>query len=398
MSISEIELKFLINNIKIAIDDIYYISTIYPITKNSLIIKFHHSQKKDISLLVSTFGICITKYQYSTIEENEAIKKIKSDLERSRLVDISIFSGERIVQFIFQNITGIKYFLIVELFGNGNIILCNESLKILAIINPINVRHRTLKPGLKYFQPPSRGIDPRSINFNEFISIVKRDNEENTNIKKWLGRNISISKKYIEFIVNNLNIENKKIQELSSTELKMLFDNIILLINNISLGAGNYEPCIILDEKGNFEEISPFIPYNINPQRIKKFSSYFEAVDVYLNYLIINSDASKYSELEKRIETLEHDIKEQEKAKDLVILKSNKLREFANLLMQQPNNIINTENNAFQKTLNDFNAKILNIKGKYFLEIAEEKIDLDVVKFSSPKLSSFLFNIEKMKV
>jgi len=169
MSISEIELKFILNDIKKTIDDIYYISTIYPITKNSLIIKFHHSQKNDVSLLVSTFGICITKYQYSTIEDNEVIKKIKSDLERSKLVDISIFSGERIVQFIFQNITGIKYFLIVELFGNGNIILCNESLKILAIINPINVRHRTLKPGLKYFQPPSRGIDPLSINFNEFL-------------------------------------------------------------------------------------------------------------------------------------------------------------------------------------------------------------------------------------
>ena len=102
MSISEIELKFILNDIKKTIDDIYYISTIYPITKNSLILKFHHSQKNDVSLLVSTFGICITKYQYSTIEDNEAIKKIKSDLERSKLVDISIFSGERIVQIYFS--------------------------------------------------------------------------------------------------------------------------------------------------------------------------------------------------------------------------------------------------------------------------------------------------------
>jgi predicted ribosome quality control (RQC) complex YloA/Tae2 family protein len=114
-----------------------------------------------------------------------------------------------------------------------------------------------------------------------------------------------------------------------------------------------------------------------------------------LNYLIINSDASKYSELEKRIEILEHDIKEQEKAKNFVISKSNKLREFANLLMQQSNIIINTENDSFQKILNDFNAKMLNIKGKYFLQIDDEKIPLDEVNFSSPKLSSFLFNVAK---
>ncbi len=103
----------------------------------------------------------------------------------------------------------------------------------------------------------------------------------------------------------------------------------------------------------------------------------------------------RYSELEKRIELLEHDLKEQEKAKNLVILKSNKLREFANLLMQQSNNIINTENDVFQKILHDFNANILNIKGKYFLEIVDEKIALDVVNFNSPKLSSFLFNLAK---
>ena len=98
--------------------------------------------------------------------------------------------------------------------------LCNESLKILAIINPINVRHRILKPGLKYFPPPSRGLIRFSINFNEFLSIVKRDKKENTDIKKWLGRNISISKKFIELVVNNLNFENKKIQELSRYRIK----------------------------------------------------------------------------------------------------------------------------------------------------------------------------------
>src|SRR5919107_5118806 len=117
MSISEIELKYIINNIKKNIDNIYYISNIYPITKNSLIIKFHHSQKNDISMLVSTFGICVTKYKYSVIEDNDAIKKIKSELERSKLIDVSIFEGERIVQFVFQNVNGLKYYLIVELFG-----------------------------------------------------------------------------------------------------------------------------------------------------------------------------------------------------------------------------------------------------------------------------------------
>ena len=395
MAISEIELKFLVNNVKEIIDDVYYVSTIYPITRNSLIIKFHHSQKNDVSLLVSTFGIGITKYHYPIIEDNEAIKKIKSELERSRLVDVSVFAGERIIQFVFQNIAGIKYILIVELFGNGNIILCNESLKILALINSINVRHRILRPGLNYFPPPPRGVDPISLNFDKFLSLVETNKKENIDIKRWLGRNLSISKKFIEYIVNNSKIKNKNINELSIDELKNLFDELIGLIENISNGVGHNESCIILDENSSPVDISPFIPYSISSDRIKKFSSYYDAVDEYLNYLIINSDASKNSELEKRIELLEHDLQEQEKAKSFVISKSGKLRDFATLLMQQTDIMINIENVFFQKILFDFNAKILNIKGKYFLEIVDEKMPLDLGNFNIPKLSSSLFNLAK---
>jgi predicted ribosome quality control (RQC) complex YloA/Tae2 family protein len=399
MSISEIELKFLVNHVKEIIDDVYYISNVYPITKNSLIIKFHHSQKNDISLLVSTFGICVTKYKYSVIEDNDAIKKIKSELERSKLIDVSIFEGERIVQFIFQNVNGLKYYLIVELFGNGNIILCDESLKILALINSLNVRHRVLKPGLHYVPPPPRGINPFSIDFDNFLSLVsttKEAGEGNIDIKKWLGRNLSISKKFVEHIINNSKIKNKKINEISTDDLKNLFDELILLIKNISNGVG-HEPCIILDESGNPTDISPIVPSTVDLNHVKNFGSYSDAVDEFLNNLIVNSDATKNSDLEKRLELLEHDLQEQEKAKNLVISKSAKLRDFAFLLMQQTDAVMNIENPTFQKILFDSNVKILNVRGKYVLEIADEKMPLDADNFNIPKLSSSLFGLAKEK-
>jgi predicted ribosome quality control (RQC) complex YloA/Tae2 family protein len=187
MAISEIELRYIVNNIKEVIDNVYYVSNISLITKNTLILKFHHSQKNDVSLLVSSFGICITKYKYSIIEDNDSLKKIKTDLERSKLIDISVVSGERIVQFVFQSIQGLKYYLIVELFGHGNIIICNDSHKILNILNPINVRHRVLKPGLKYFPPPSRGADPLSLDYDDFLSLIKNSDQGNIDIKRWLG-------------------------------------------------------------------------------------------------------------------------------------------------------------------------------------------------------------------
>lgn len=394
MAISEIELRYIVNNIKEVIDSVYYVSNISLITKNALIIKFHHSQKNDVSLLVSSFGICITKYKYSIIEDNESLKKIKTDLERSKLIDVSVVSGERIVEFVFQSIQGMKYYLIVELFGHGNIIICNESHKILNILNPLNVRHRVLKPGLKYFPPPSRGADPLSLDYDDFLSLIKNSDQGNIDIKKWLGRTLSISKKFIELAVQNSKISNKKVKDLTSVELKNLFEELTSLIRNILTGIG-HEPCIILDDNNNPADVSPITPSDVPPDHVRKYSLYTDAIDDLLNYSVLHTDSLRNSELEKQIESLEHDLNEQKKAKDLVISKSNKLRGFANLLMQETDGVLNPEKHSIAKLLQDSDAKILSIKGKDYLEIVDEKIAIDIGNSNIPKISSLLFNVAK---
>ncbi|VFJ13704.1 ribosome rescue protein RqcH [Candidatus Nitrosocosmicus franklandus] len=412
MAISEIELRFIVNNIKQVIDSVYYVSNISLITKNSLIIKFHHSQKNDVSLLVSTFGICITKYKYSIIEDNDILKKIKTYLERSKLIDAFVIQGERIVQFVFQSIQGVKYYLIVELFGQGNIIICNDSYKILNILNPINVRHRILRTGLKYFPPPTRGIDPLSITYADFLSLLDKSDSENIDLKRWLGRTLSISKKFIELAVHDSKISNKKIKDLTPSETKILFGVLTSVIRNIAAGVG-HEPSLILDENKNPLDISPVIPIDVDSKYVKRFSSYAEAIDEYLNYTILQNSTSRNSELEKQIESIEHDLDEQAKAKELVLSKSNQLRNFATLLMQKAStgsfssHYASSSSSSEQaisekyndqpltELLNEFGAKIVSIKGKDYLEIMGEKVPLDKGNINIPKISSLLFNAAK---
>ena len=106
------------------------------------------------------------------------------------------------------------------------------------------------------------------------------------------GRNLSISKKFVEYVVNNSKVKNKNIDELSTDDLKNLFDELIFLINNVTNGVG-HEGCIILDENNNPIDVSPFVPPSVNLERIKNFRSYSDAVDEFLNNLIVNSDVSK---------------------------------------------------------------------------------------------------------
>jgi predicted ribosome quality control (RQC) complex YloA/Tae2 family protein len=88
-------------------------------------------------------------------------------------------------------------------------------------------------------------------------------------------------------------------------------------------------------------------------------------------------------------------LNEQKKAKDLVISKSNKLREFANLLMQETEGVLNPEKHSIAKLLYASEAKILSIKGKDYLEIVDEKIAIDIGNSNIPKISSLLFNVAK---
>ena len=70
---------------------------------------------------------------------------------------------------------------------------------------------------------------------------------------------------------------------------------------------------------------------------------------------------------------------EQEKAKNFVILKSTKLRDFASLIMQQTVAMMDIHNDDLKKILVDYDGKIINSKGKYFLEMVDEKMPLEWV-------------------
>ena len=81
MTLAGIELRYLVNDINKKIDG-YYVSNIYGITKDSLLFKFHHPEKSDVLLMLSTFGIWITKVKIDPIEPNKLLKHLRNNLLR----------------------------------------------------------------------------------------------------------------------------------------------------------------------------------------------------------------------------------------------------------------------------------------------------------------------------
>ena len=161
MELSSIELRYLVNEIRNRVIDAssgYYVSSVNTITKNSLFLRLHHPMQEDIMFVLSTRGIWITRLKFKPVEDNSLENIGQKELERSKLESIEQVGSERIISLKFRHPDGKVRIVIGEFFGDGNLIICNENMQIIAILNPIQVRHRTLSVGLRYANPPARGV------------------------------------------------------------------------------------------------------------------------------------------------------------------------------------------------------------------------------------------------
>src|SRR3990167_8036228 len=137
-TLAGIELCYLVNQISEAVQD-YYVSNIYGVTKDSILFKLHHTEKQDIFMMISKSGVWLTSVKIEQMEPNRLLKRLRSDLLRLKLKKIEQIASERIAYFTFAGFD--KEFLIVgEFFGEGNILLCNNEMKILAFQNFLDVR------------------------------------------------------------------------------------------------------------------------------------------------------------------------------------------------------------------------------------------------------------------
>ena len=392
MELSGIELRYLVNEVKSKIISGYYVSSINAVTKDSFLLKLHHSKEPDIILMVSVKGIWITKLKFKPVEENEQIDIIKAEVERSKVEFIDQIGSERIVTIKFMHLEGDVRIMIVEFFGEGNIILCDGSLQIISIINSIEVRHRTLKVGLRYTPPPIRGFDVFELSLEQLKTTIKREIMD-LDVLRWMGRNLSMPKKFVEEIATRIGIQSRKVGQLSEEDVIRIYDAVKDLVTDISTGR-NHEPIVILGDDGKAQDALPIITDKARKLKIRKVNSYLDAVDEVLSNNIMNIDSNiKTIEIDREIALLEHDLSELNKAKEEVISKATAIRKIANELMELSYlGIHDYADNSVKGLLQTNYAAIVNERGLKYLEVVGERIHLNS---NLPKVSSMLYERAK---
>ncbi len=385
MTLAGIELVYLVKDIGEKTSG-YYASNIWGINRNSLLFKLHHPTKPDIMLMVSSIGMWITEKKIEPIEPNKMLRRLRSDLLRAKLTKIEQIGTERIAYFTFTNFEK-EFTLIVEFFGDGNIILCNEERKILALLHSIDVRHRQLRVGLEYAPPPEDGVDVLNLTKESFRELFST-----SGIGKTIGRGLGLPKKYVEEIIRLSGIDPKKpSNEVTNEEFEALYEIITSTLSKVTQGP--HDPSVIIEDDVHDAYPIRFSDDNLNAKKVDSFN---EGLDIVFTEEILEKGKSLFSSpADKKIESLEKTLTEQKNAINVVLEKSKTIAEVANLLFTMTSaGQHDIRNEMITNSLKEKNAEIISEKGVPYMKINESKIQIDPDS-SLPTIASKLFDESK---
>jgi predicted ribosome quality control (RQC) complex YloA/Tae2 family protein len=321
------------------------------------------------------------------IEENKLVRRLRDDLTRLKIAKIEQIGLERIAYLRFSGFDK-EFVLICEFFGDGNIILCNKDLKILALLHSIEVRHRELQVGMIYTPPPQKGLNILDISekdFNEFKS-------SSTPIVKWFGRTFGLPSKYAEEILRVAKIDfDTSGSSLTDDKTKEIVAAAKTLTQKVM--SGNHEP-VIVKSKDSLD-VYPII-LNAQDSEYERIPSFMEGLDkVFSKILLEKGKASQSSSLDKKINDIQSRIDEQNKAilqvKDL----SGKISSVAKSLFGLSSRGVTTiADPAAVEMLKSQNAEIVKEKGLDYIKIDGERIQIRT-DASIPAIASTLFDESK---
>ena len=186
------------------------VNNIYQLDEKTVIFKLHKTDKPPIRLVVEA-GRRIHSTSYA--EENPAEPPafcmiLRKYLRDSWLRGIEQTEFERIVTVYFDTKTGLLK-LVVELFGDGNIILTNEKDVIIHALEFKKMRDRDILHNVVLQLPPVSGKNPFKATQTELEDALKNAGE--VEVVRALARFLGIGGVYAEELLLRANVEKNKL-------------------------------------------------------------------------------------------------------------------------------------------------------------------------------------------
>jgi len=382
MELSSIEIFKIVSALNKEIESgSIYLNNIYQVMNDSYLFKLHQVDKPKKYVMVNPkIGIWASKYDIDKDESIGYVTALRKNLLRAKLIKFEQPPGERICIIHFETKKGLRK-IICEFFRGGNIVVVDENNKILSCLKKLKVRHREIFPGSTYEFPPLKATSIENFQKDDLKNI----NETELEIAKWIGRNYSISKKYIEGILKKIEIEKeRKCNTLSDEEIENLETEIIRLIKIMK----SDDMSVWIARDGEIIDDISLMNLSISKEKTyHKSESLMSELD---NYITLNlsrvQTTNKQEPLKNKIVELEKSIKLQEDAYNKNKNKAIELRNIATELSKA---------NSYIEILKGRNIEI--IKYRYnvikipFID-SEKELEENIAPI---KLSSLCFDYAK---
>lgn len=365
MSLAGIELRYLVDAIAEQSRG-YYVSNIYGVTRDSVLFKLHHSDKPDIFLMIAPFGIWVTESRMDSAEQNKMVRRLRSDLLRLRVFKIEQVGRDRVARITFEGFDR-KFVLVAEFFGGGNIILCSEEMKILALLHSLEVRHRTLRVGADYVPPPQSGLDIFNLTQEQIGAIAKAE----AGCSRWIGKNLGLPSRYAEEMLRRAHVDPAApCGELTEQECAAIFHAVRSVADKVC--SGEHDPVIIRDG----EPVASPIKIQ-DGKESEEAPSFAKALDaVFTEKMLEEARRSKTAPDDQKIAQLKNQLEEQSRAIDMVQERALLISGAARLLQQLAAEGFASLHSAKDR-LEAAGAALLAEKGSTILKILDQKIRVD---------------------
>jgi predicted ribosome quality control (RQC) complex YloA/Tae2 family protein len=253
------------------------INKIYQYDKSTIILKIHKKDNPQIRLVMEAGKrIHLTSYVLTPPKNPPGFcMALRKHLSGAWIDKIEQFEFERIVLLHLRKKVG-TWKLVLELFGDGNIILIDGNDKILQAMIFKKMRDRNILRNEIYQFPPSTSKNPFKIKKEELTQALSE--KEKVEVVRVLARLLGIGGVYSEEILSRANIEKTKLCEnLTDSDIEEIFDSLNDILYSIKNSKNH--PSIIIDENNKIIDVIPIKLNRYEKNKFKPLNNFNEAVD-----------------------------------------------------------------------------------------------------------------------
>ncbi len=186
--------------------------------------KFHSKEgEKNLFVNLGT-ELHLTKFSIDAETPSNFVMQLRKALDNSRVIEIKQVNFDRLLQITLEKET--VHHLFFEMFGKGNMILCDEGLKILGVFRREEFDQRKLKSNAEYKLPPNEKRMPGELQIKDFEGLKGK-------VVASLSKIVNLSPTILDELVMQCSIDKQKdISGLANEErtiiakrMNTLFDN-----------------------------------------------------------------------------------------------------------------------------------------------------------------------------